>query len=82
MDGRQMNRQYDFYVKICSFSQCQRIHAVAQECQDVRVFDAKGSVANAKSLLSLMSLDYSNSVCITTSTQEEYFAIRKALYLK
>lgn len=77
-----MTTQYDYSVKINNFMQCQRLQAVAQECIDVRVVDSNGSQANAKSLLSLMSLDYTRKVRIIASTAEEIFAIRNALQLK
>jgi phosphotransferase system HPr-like phosphotransfer protein len=73
---------YDFSIHINNFMQCQCLQAVAQECADVIVIDCNGSHANAKSLLSLMSLDYSRKVRIITSTAEELFALRNALQLK
>lgn len=66
-----MNGSYDFSIHINNFMQCQCLQAVAQECADVIVIDCNGSHANAKSLLSLMSLDYSRKVRIITSTAEE-----------
>lgn len=77
-----MSGNYDFSIRINNFMQCQCLQAVAQECADVIVIDCNGSQANAKSLLSLMSLDYSCKVRIITSTAEELFALRNALQLK
>lgn len=77
-----MTAQYDYVIKLNNFMQCQRLQAVAQECVDVCVIDSNGSTANAKSLLSLMSLDYTHKVRIIASTAEEIFAIRNALQLK
>lgn len=77
-----MSGNYDFSIRINNFMQCQCLQAVAQECADVIVIDCNGSQANAKSLLSLMSLDYSSKVRIITSTAEELFALRNALQLK
>lgn len=77
-----MITDYDYIIKINNFMQCQRLQAVAQECIGVQVIDYNGSLANAKSLLSLMSLDYSHKVRIIASTAEEIFAIRNALQLK
>lgn len=77
-----MSGEYDYILKINNFMQCQRLQAVAQECVDVWVIDCNGSKANAKSLLSLMSLDFSHKVRIITSTAEELYAIRNALQLK
>lgn len=73
---------FDIPFKIDNFLQCQRLHSIAQECLDVHVVDANGSMADAKSLLSLMSLDFSREVRIIASTSEEIFAIQNALQLK
>lgn len=77
-----MSTQYDFITKIDCFAQCQRLHTIAQECVNVLVVDSNGSQANAKSLLSLMSLDYNRKVRIITTTPEELFAVQNALRLK
>ena len=77
-----MSGEYDHVLKINNFMQCQRLQAVAQECVNVWVVDCNGSKANAKSLLSLMSLDFSRRVRIITSTAEELYAICNALQLK
>lgn len=77
-----MSGSYDFSIRINNFMQCQRLNAVAQECIQVAVIDCNGSQANAKSLLSLMSLDYSRKVRIVASTADELFALRTALQLK
>lgn len=77
-----MTTQFDLPVKINNFLQCQSLHAIAQECVDVRVIDANGSQADAKSFLSLMSLDFSHKVRIIASTSEEIFAIQNALQFK
>lgn len=77
-----MSGQYDFITKIDCFAQCQRLQAVAQECIDVQVIESNGSQANAKSLLSLMSLDYNRKIRIITTTPEELFAVQNALRLK
>ena len=77
-----MSGQYDFITKIDCFAQCQRLQAVAQECIYVQVIDSNGSQANAKSLLSLMSLDYNRKIRIITTTPEELFAVQNALRLK
>ena len=51
-----MSGSYDFSIRINNFMQCQCLQAVAQECADVIVIDCNGSQANAKSLLSLMTI--------------------------
>ena len=77
-----MSGNYDFSIHINNFMQCQCLQAVAQECADVIVIDCNGSQANAKSLLSLMSLDYNRKIRIITTTPEELFAVQNALRLK
>ena len=70
-----MGTAHEFTARIRSFAECQRLNQVAKECGQVVV----GNQANAKSLLSLMSLDYSASVRIVASTSEELFALHTAL---
>lgn len=77
-----MSTQYDFITKIECFAQCQRLHTIAQECASVLVIDSNGSQADAKSLLSLMSLDYNRKVRIIVTSPEELFAVQNALHLK
>lgn len=77
-----MSTQHEFTARIVSFADCQRINHVAKECTQVVVIDRNGNQANAQSLLSLMSLDYSAKVRIIAATAEELFALRTALSLK
>lgn len=77
-----MGTTHEFTARIRSFAECQRINRVARECGQVTVIDRNGNQANAQSLLSLMSLDYSANVRIVASTAEELFALRTALTLK
>ena len=72
-----MGTAHEFTARIRSFAECQRLNQVAKECGQVVV--RNGNQANAKSLLSLMSLDYSASVRIVASTSEELFALHTAL---
>lgn len=74
-----MGTAHEFIARILSFAECQRINQVAKECGQVVVIDRNGNQANAKSLLSLMSLDYSASVRVVASTSEELFALHTAL---
>ena len=77
-----MSGLHDYSIKINSFAQCQRLQQVANECISVQVVDMNGSTANAKSLLSLMSLDFTHKVRIIASTADEIYAIINALQLK
>lgn len=54
-----MGTAHEFTARIRSFAECQRLNQVAKECGQVIVIDRNGNQASAKSLLSLMSLDYS-----------------------
>lgn len=50
-------------IAITSFKQVQKFVAAAQHCTgDVDVHDANGSIADARSILGMMSLDYSRPV--------------------
>ena len=69
----------EFIARILSFAECQRLNQVAKECGQVVVIDRNGNQANAKSLLSLMSLDYSASVRVVASTAEELFSLHTTL---
>ena len=74
-----MSTRHEFTVHIRSFAECQRINQVVKECAQVIVIDRNGNQANAQSLLSLMSLDYSANVRIIASTAEELFALHTAI---
>lgn len=74
-----IHTMFDTTFRIDCFRQCEIINAVAQDCQSVVVIDRNGSKANAKSILSLMSLDYSGRVRIIASSPEEIHAIGHAL---
>lgn len=74
-----MGTAHEFTTRIRSFAECQRLNQVSKECGQVVVIDRNGNQANAKSLLSLMRLDYSASVRIVASTAEELFALYTAL---
>ncbi|WP_294496765.1 hypothetical protein [uncultured Gemmiger sp.] len=52
-------------VKVSSFSEVQEIVSAAARCMsEVGVHDMKGSIADAKSILGMMCLDYSHPVNI------------------
>lgn len=76
-----MGTAHEFTARIRSFAECQRLNQVSKECGQVVVIDRNGNQANAKSLLSLMSLDYSASVRIVASTFSSTTAIIFSLIL-
>ena len=52
-------------VKVSNFAEVQGIVSAAAKCyNEVGVHDMKGSIADAKSILGMMSLDYSRPVKI------------------
>lgn len=59
-------------VKISSFSEVKNIMNAATKClDDIGVHDGKGSIADAKSILGLMSLDYTHPVMLVSENEEE-----------
>ncbi len=57
-------------VTINNFKQVKSIMSTASLCdEDIDVVDMKGSIANAKSILGLMSLDYSKPVTIKSKNE-------------
>ena len=66
--GKNMVRQ----VKISNFAEVQGIVSAATKCRsEVGVHDTKGSVADAKSILGMMSLDFSQPVKIVCDDENE-----------
>ena len=59
-------------VKISSFTEVKNImNAASGCCDDIGVHDAKGSIADAKSILGLMSLDYTKPVMLVSENERE-----------
>lgn len=59
-------------IAITSFGQVQRFVTAAQCCRDdVGVHDANGSIADARSILGMMSLDYSRPVKVVCENETE-----------
>ena len=59
-------------VKISSFTEVKNIMNAASGCyDDIGVHDAKGSIADAKSILGLMSLDYTKPVMLVSENERE-----------
>lgn len=67
-------------VKISNFSEVQGIVAAAAKCRhEVGVHDIKGSIADAKSILGMMSLDFSQPVKIVCDSESELADVVRAL---
>ncbi len=59
-------------VKVSNFTEVQGIVSAAAKCyNEVGVHDMKGSIADAKSILGMMSLDYSRPVKIVCEDEQE-----------
>ncbi len=57
-------------VNVNNFKQVKSIINTATKCKaDINVTDIKGSIANAKSILGLMSLDYSKPVTLESDNE-------------
>lgn len=60
-------------VIIDNFAKIRALQSAARDFDtDIGVHDANGSIADAKSILGLMSLDYSNPVRIVVNDDEGY----------
>lgn len=67
-------------VKISNFTEVKNIMNAASRCvNDIGVHDAKGSIADAKSILGLMSLDYTRPVLLVSENAEELETVYKAI---
>ncbi len=67
-------------VKISNFNEVKRIMNAATKClDDIGVHDTKGSIADAKSILGLMSLDYTHPVLLVSENSEELEHVYRAL---
>ncbi|MEF9968999.1 MAG: hypothetical protein RR867_02485 [Ruthenibacterium sp.] len=67
-------------VKITNFTEVKNIMNAATQCfEDIGVHDMKGSIADAKSILGLMSLDYTRPVMIVSENENELERVFKAL---
>ncbi len=57
-------------VKISNFDEVKNIMKAATRCNDeIGVHDARGSIADAKSILGLMSLDYTKPVMLVSENE-------------
>ena len=67
-------------VKISSFKEVQKVVQAAAVCMDeIGVHDACGTIADAKSILGLMSLDYTHPVKVVSENESELEMILHAL---
>ena len=67
-------------VKVSNFTEVQGIVSAAAKCyNEVGVHDMKGSIADAKSILGMMSLDYSRPVKIVCDDEQELDRVVRAL---
>ncbi|MEG0911352.1 MAG: HPr family phosphocarrier protein [Ruthenibacterium sp.] len=67
-------------VKITNFTEVKSIMNAATKCQgDIGVHDMKGSIADAKSILGLMSLDYTQPVMLVSENESELEHVYKSL---
>ena len=67
-------------VKVSSFSEVQGIVSAAAKCNnEVGVHDMRGSIADAKSILGMMSLDYSQPVKIVCDDERDLRRVVSAI---
>ena len=67
-------------VKISNFSEVKSIMNAATKCRDeIGVHDMKGSIADAKSILGMMCLDYSNPVNIVCEDANDMNRVVRAI---
>ena len=67
-------------VKVSNFAEVQGIVSAAAKCyNEVGVHDVKGSIADAKSILGLMSLDFSQPVKIVCEDENDLNRVVKAI---
>ena len=68
-------------VKISSFNEVKSIVAAATLCMDqIGVHDQQGSIADAKSILGMMSLDYTKPVLLVSENPSELERVFAALW--
>lgn len=67
-------------VKVSNFSEVQEIVSAATKCRsEVGVHDSKGSIADAKSILGMMSLDFSHPVNIVCEDEQDLESVAGAV---
>ena len=67
-------------IQISNFKEVQKIVSAASGClSDIGVHDMRGSIADAKSILGMMSLDYSHPVKIVCEDEHDLDCVMSAL---
>ncbi len=67
-------------IKISNFNEVKNIMTAATCCNDeIGVHDARGSIADAKSILGLMSLDYTKPVKLVSENEHELEKVYNAI---
>ena len=67
-------------VKVSNFDDVKTIMNAATHCvDDIGVHDARGSIADAKSILGLMSLDYTKPFMLVSENERELERVLNAL---
>ena len=67
-------------IKISNFTEVKNIMNAATHCVDeIGVHDGKGSIADAKSILGLMSLDYTHPVMLVSENEKELQRVYEAI---
>ena len=67
-------------VKVSNFTEVQGIVSAAAKCyNEVGVHDMKGSIADAKSILGMMTLDYSRPVKIVSEDEKDLDRVIRAV---
>ena len=67
-------------IQISNFKEVQKIVSAASGClSDIGVHDMRGSIADAKSILGMMSLDYSHPVKIVCEDEHDLNCVVNAL---
>lgn len=68
-------------INIQNFEQVKRMLNAAVSCRDnIGVHDMRGSIADAKSILGLMSLDYSQPVKVVSENEAELHRVCRAVH--
>ena len=67
-------------IKISNFNEVKNIMTAATRCNDeIGVHDDRGSIADAKSILGLMSLDYTKPVKLVSENEHELEKVYNAI---
>jgi phosphotransferase system HPr-like phosphotransfer protein len=68
-------------IKVTSFTEVKNIMNAASQCPaDVGVHDAQGGIADAKSILGLMGLDYTHPVLLVSEDAQALDHVYNAMH--